>query len=128
MQCWVALWILDVFYTSSSSGIEVIVGLIPIYLHFIKLSRRAQLRMASLLSNHAIKSLLKNRHTSNIVQHHLLLENIAPRQQLKVKSSVVNSKNCLDSIFLSFNLLNNKLFLRNRLINIFANYISFHKI
>jgi len=35
-----AIWILGTFHTSSSFGIEVIAGLIPIYLHFCKLGGR----------------------------------------------------------------------------------------
>jgi len=34
MQRRAAIWILGAFYTLPSFGIEVIAGLIPIYLHF----------------------------------------------------------------------------------------------
>jgi len=62
MQYRAAIWILGAFHTSPSLGIEVITGLILIYLHLQKLSGRFQLRTQLLPSNHIIKSLLESRH------------------------------------------------------------------
>jgi len=79
MQHQAALWILDAFHTSLSSGIKALVEIIPIYLYLRKLSKRLQLRTASLPSNYAIKFLLEKRHADNLSQHHLSLENITSK-------------------------------------------------
>ena len=83
--------------------------------------------MATFLFNHAIRSLLENRHANNIYNYCLLSENMTSKQWLKIKSSIIDSNNCLDGIFLSFNTLNNKFFPSSRLINHFFSYLSFHK-
>jgi len=80
IQCRATLWILDAFCTSLTQGIKAITSLILIHLHFQKLSRRHQLRTSTLLSNHAIKSLLKDKHANDARPHHLSLENITSIQ------------------------------------------------
>ena len=122
------LWILNVFGISSFLGIEAIVGLFSIYLYFWKLSRKHQLRIATLLSNHAIRSLLENKHAHNTCYYCLSLENITPKQWLKIKSSIINSNNCFDEIFLSFDTFHNEFFPGSRLIDHFSSCLSFHKI
>lgn len=119
MQQRAVLQILDTFCTSLSSDIEAFPRLILIYLHLRKLSRRAQLRSASLPSNHIIKDLFESRYTNNSSQYQLSLENIKPKQRLKVKSFISNSNNHLNSIFPSFDSLNDEISPGNRLINIF---------
>jgi len=120
------LWILGAFYTFPTLGIEAITGLIPIHLHLQKLSRTHQLRMSALLSNHTVKSLLKNRHTNNFHPHHLFLKNMSSKQRSKIKSSIVDINNCLNGIFPLFNFLNNEFFPESRLIDIFSSHFSFH--
>jgi len=56
-----ALWILAAFHTSPSLGIKMIACLIPIHLHFQKLSGKHQLKISALLSNHTIKSIFESR-------------------------------------------------------------------
>ena len=58
MQRKTALWILGAFRTSPTRGIEALAGLIPIHLHLKKLTKRSCLRAATLLSQHALLSLL----------------------------------------------------------------------
>jgi len=79
MQRRAALWILEVFQMSLSSGIETIVGLIPINLHIQKLNNRFYLRVHTLPANHIIISLLETRPTSNKKAHQLLLEKLIPK-------------------------------------------------
>jgi len=74
MQCRAVLWILGTFCTSSTLGIEAITGLISIHLHLQKLSGKQQLRIATLLSNHTIKSLFENRHANKACSHHFFFE------------------------------------------------------
>ena len=102
------IWILGAFQTSLSFGIEAIVGLIPIYSHLQKLSDRLQLRMQSLPSNHIIKSMLESRHSNTNNNHHLLLEKLTPKQQLNIKSPIIDVNNRLNRIFHSFYLLDRK--------------------
>jgi len=49
------------------------------------------------------------------------------KQQIAIKSSVVDTNNHLNGIFLSFNFLNREFHQRNRLVNSFSNCFSFHK-
>ena len=60
LQRKVVIWILGVFKTSPSYDIEVIIGLIPIYLYLQKLSGRSQLRAHSLSSNYILRLLMNN--------------------------------------------------------------------
>ena len=121
------LWILDVFYTSPTIEIEAITSLIPIHLHLQKLSDRHQLQISILSYNHAIKLLLERRHMPNSQSYHLLLENMASKQQKKIKSFIVDTSNYLNGIFPSFDSLNSKFHPGSRLIDIFSSHFSFHK-
>jgi len=58
MQQRAAIWIIGVFYTLPSEGIEAISGLIPIHLHLKKLYDRFLLKGFSLPPNHLIKSII----------------------------------------------------------------------
>jgi len=87
------LWILGIFCTSLTMGIEAIAGLISIHLHFRKLSGRNQLQTATLSYNHVIKLILEKRHAPNSQSHHLALENMMSKQKFKIKSSIVNTNN-----------------------------------
>ena len=49
------------------------------------------------------------------------------KQQQRIKSSIVDTNNHLNEVFLSFDLLNYKIYSDARLIDIFSSCISFHK-
>ena len=117
---------LGAFHTSFTLGIETLARLILTHLYLQKLSGHYQLRAFSLLSNHTIKSLFKNRHANHIIYYYLSLDNIIFKQRLNIKSSIVNMNNHLNGIFLSFNSLNSKFSSRYRLIDIFSSCFSFH--
>lgn len=72
-----------------SQGIEVIAGLILIYLYLNKNSGRHQLRMASLSKHHVLNSLLDKQHSKKAKPYCLSLGNLTTKQQLKIKSSIV---------------------------------------
>jgi len=127
MQCRAVLWILGTFCTSSTLGIEAITGLISIHLHLQKLSGKQQLRIATLLSNHTIKSLFENRHANKACSHHFFLKNMTYKQYFKIKSFIVDVNNCLNRIFPLFNTLNSKIFPGSRLIDSFPSHFSFHQ-
>jgi len=50
------------------------------------------------------------------------------KQQLKIKGSVIDANNCLNSIFPAFNSLRNEFSPKTQLIDIFPNYFSFYHI
>jgi len=117
---------LDAFCISLSLGIEAIAGLILIHLYLQKLSKRFQLRTQTLLSNHIIKSMLESRHLNINNNHCLLLEELTSKQQLNIKSSIVDMNNRLNRVFPSFNSLSIEFSPRNRLIDIFPSHFSFY--
>ena len=121
------MWITDTFQTSPTLGIEATAGLIFIYLYLQKLSRWYQLRISTLLSNHAIKSLLENRFTTNFFHHCLFLENITSKQCFKIKSSVVYANNYLNGNFPVFDSLNSKFSLGSCLVDNFSSCFFFHR-
>ena len=98
MQCRAAIWILEAFYTSPSLGIKAIASLVPIYLHLQKLGSRFQLRTQSLPSNYIIKLLMESRHLDSDNHHQLSLEKLILKQQLSLKSSIMDTNNRLNRI------------------------------
>ena len=127
MQQRAVIQITSAFYTSLTQGVEAIAGLISIHLHLQKNSSRHQIRTSSLPSNHVTNTLLQNRHAKNSSLHHLFLENMTTKQQLKIKSSIVDANNHLNEIFPSFDSLNHEFFPGFRLIDNFPSYFSFHQ-
>ena len=107
-------------------GIEVIVDLISIYLHFYKLSSRTQLRTHSLSNNHILKSLLKARLSLNIKSYCLSLDSFTLYQRSKVKGTVIDMDNRFNEVFSVFNPLNKEFSPRSRIIDMFSNCFSFH--
>jgi len=93
---------------------------------FKKISGRHQLKTLSLPSNHVINLLLENRHTKYSPSHYLSLKNITTKQQLKIKSSIIDANNHLNGIFPVFDTLYYKLSPSLRLIDNFPNCFSFH--
>ena len=79
MQQKVALWI-TAFWTSPSDSIKAIAGLIPITLHKHKLNGRHHLRYGSILSMHAINSLLDSQHAKNHPPHKTATSKLTDKQ------------------------------------------------
>jgi len=107
-------------------GIEALASSVSIHLHFEKISGYYQLRISTLLKNYAIKSLLERRHIESSSLYCLSLNNILLRQQLKIKSSIINVNSHLNSIFPSFDSLDHEFSSGTQLINIFPSRFSFH--
>ena len=74
------IWITGTFHTLPTWGIKAITELILIYLHIQKISRRHQLCISSLSTNHVINFILQNRHAKNSPTYCLSLENITIKQ------------------------------------------------
>jgi len=117
---------LGAFWTSLSLGIKAITDLIPIHLHIQKLNGRFHLRVYSLLANHITKSLLEARPMDDSKTHQILLEWLTPKQQLNIKSPIMDIDNRFNKILPSFSPLNHKFLLGNRLIDILPNHFLFH--
>jgi len=90
-------------------GFEAIAGLIPIHLHLNKINGQQQLKTASLPANHMINYLMENQHSNNSTPHCLSLKKLTSKQQLKVKSSIVDANNHLNRILPSFDSLHKEL-------------------
>ena len=89
IQCKAALQILYAFCIFSTLEIEAIVGLIPIHLY------------------------LQSKYINNSCSCYFFLENMTFKQCLKIKSSIVDTNNCLNGVFSLFDSLNKEFSLVN---------------
>ena len=94
-----AIWILGVFKTSPTEGIEAIIGLLPIKLHLQKLAGRSQLCTTSLLMNHIIRTLMDSSFGSPYNQYPSSLDSFTKQQRANIKGHFVNSNNRLYRLF-----------------------------
>jgi len=85
-----------------------------------------QLRAHSLSSNYILRSLLETNLLSNTISHQLSLNNLTPKQQLKIKDPVINMDNRFNKVFPSFDLFNKEFTPGHHLIGIFSNHFFFH--
>ena len=126
MQHKAALWITGAFWTSSSNGIEVIVGLLPITLHMHKLNGRHHLRYSSIPSMHAINLLLDPQHTKNHPPHKTATSKLTVKQWSNLKSPIKDVNKCLNSIREYFNPLFSLFSPGSRVVDHFPSRFSFH--
>ena len=116
------LWITDAFCTSLSWGVEAIADLIPIHYYLDKISRRP------LPKYHIINSLLNEHHLKKSKPHCLAMGYLTDKQHSKVKSSVIDTNNCLNKVFPTFNRLYKKLFSGFQLVDTFPDHFPFHTV
>ena len=76
--------------------------------------------------NHALNFILKNQHSKKMRPYWLSLEYLTSKQWQKLKSSIVDSNNHLNSLFPSFNNLYKELSSGFQLVNNFSDHFSFH--
>jgi len=126
MQRQAILWITGAFHMSPSEGVEAIASLIPITLHLQKLNSRHHLWYASILSSHAINSLLNSQHAKNQPLYKAAISNLTVKQQAKLKSPIKDVNECLNSVYKYFDLLNPLFSPGSRIVNHFPSRISFH--
>ena len=126
MQHKTALWILGVFCTSPTGGIETLAGLIPIHLHLKKLVKQSYLRAATLPSQHALMSLLSARNSKGTPSHPQSLVLLNDTQCAHLKSPLLNTEASLLNLTKHFNPLDAKTIPGCRLLDSFPNRISFH--
>jgi len=95
---------MDASHISPTLEVEAITGLISIYLYLQKLSGRHEIRTVTLSSDYVINIILESRHSEYVSSYCLSLENITSKQQLKIKSYIIDTNNCLNGIFPSFSI------------------------
>ena len=82
--------------------------------------------MSFLLKYHTLNLLLNNQHSKKAKSHCFSLSNLTSKQQMKIKSSVVDSNNCLNRIFPLFDNLYQELSSGFHLVDNFSDYYSFY--
>lgn len=125
MQRRAALWITGAFRTSPTWGIEAIAGLIPIHLHLNKLGGRHNLRTASLPRQHAIRTLLDPQHSKSASPHRMATSQLTPKQNIRLKSPIVDINYRLNETLPAFDNLNGELRPGQRLVDLFPDRFSF---
>ena len=120
------MWIVGVFCTSLTAGIETIASLIPIHLHIQKLNDRFHLRVHLLLENHIINSMIEAKPLNHAIPYQMSLEWLILKQHSIIKGPIMDINNKFNEKFSSFSSFNSKFTLENRLIDIFSKYFSFH--
>jgi len=86
---------------SSTTGIEAIVRLIPIYLHLQKLYGYVLLWVHLLPQNHIINLLLKPKNPNSQESHWLSLDNLVLKQQSSIKGPIVDMDKKSNKVFIS---------------------------
>jgi len=82
----------------------------------------------SLPKQHALNLLLNKHLSKNVNPHQLLLGTLTFRQCQKLKNHVVNSNDCLNSLFSSFNSLHKEISSSFHLVDNFSDCFSFHTV
>jgi len=126
LQRQAALWITRAFKIAPFLGIEAIASLILIQLHLQKLSERSKLRAHALSDSHILRSLMMNNLESTTHPYPLALSLLTECQCGLIKGYLVNMDNQFNEVFPSFDLLNSKFRLDNRIIDCFSNCFSFY--
>jgi len=119
MQWRATIRILGTFHTSPFFRIEAIVGLIPIYLHFHKLSGRAQFRAHLLSHNHILLSLIESRSCNHQNSHCFPLDFLSCHQREIIKDPIVDMDNRFNEVFPLFDSLNKEFSPGSHIIDIF---------
>ena len=121
-----AIWILGAFKTLPIEGIKAIAGLISIKSHLQKLASRFQLHTLALPASHLIRTLMDD--LSNLPNKPIphSINTLTNHQRTIIKSHLINSKNKLYGILLSFSPLHPELLLGSRIVDNFPEQFSFN--
>ena len=126
MQRRATTWILEVFKTLPSEGIEAITSIIPIKFHLQKIAKRSQICPFKLLANHILRNLLdKSPSLSNTSNSHNI-GSLTNCQRTLTKGHLIDTCIKAYGIFLSFSLLNPKFFPGHCIIDNFSDCFSFN--
>jgi len=121
-----AIWILEVFKTSLTEGVEAITEIITIKFHLQKLARRSQIQPLSLLTNHIIRDLMDGPHNSFKKPNLHSVSSLMNRQKNIAKGHLIDSCNKAYGIFSSFSLLNPEFTPGSHITDNFLNHFSFN--
>ena len=126
MQCKAALWILGVFCTSPTGGIEALADLIPIHLHFKKLVKRSYLRAVTLPSQHILMSLLSAKHSKGAPSDPQSLALLNDIQCVCLKGPLLDTEVSLLNLTECFDPIHTEAIPGYRLLDSFPDCIFFH--
>ena len=126
MQHKAALWILGAFHTSPTGEIKALAGLIPIHLHLKKLTKRSCLRAATLLSQHALLSLLSVCNSKGAHPHPQSLALLTDAQSAWLRSPLLDTEAFLLNLTKCFDSLYPEICPGCRLLDNFSDHVSFH--
>jgi len=126
MQYKAALWILGTFYTSLTSEIEALAGLIPIHLHLKKLAKQSCFRTAMLSSQHVLLFFLSAHNSKSAQPHPQSLALLTDTQSAQLRSPLLDTKVLLLNLTEYFDSLYPEICLGCRLLDNFPDYVSFH--
>ena len=126
MQRRAAIWILGVFKTLPSMGIEAIAGIILIKFHLQKIARRSEICPLKLPPSHLLRSLMDDSPSLSITPnpHHIGL--LTNRQRNLTKGHLIDSLNKALRIFPSFSPLNPEFSPGLCIMDEFSNRFCFH--
>ena len=110
----------------STTGIEAISGLIPIYLHLKKLYDRFLLRGLLLSPNYIIKSILSSDGSYKHMSHIISVNNLTPKQRLHLNFPLINIDNRCNKLSPSFSIFDEEFNPGNQLIDSFSDWFSFY--
>ena len=126
MQRRATIWILGVFKTSLSEGLEAITGLIPIKSHLQKLVGRSQLHSAILPPNHLLRTFMDDHSDTHARLSSYSINTLMSHQKTITKGYLINSNNKLYGVFPAFSSLHLEFNLGSRIIDIFPDRFSFN--
>ena len=121
-----AIWILEAFKTLPTEGIQAITGIIPIKFHLQKLTRRSQICLFKLPSNHIIRDLMDDAPNSFKKPNPHAVHSFTSQQKNIAKGHLINSCNKAYGIFPSFSPLNQEFTPGFHLTDNFSDCFSFN--
>ena len=120
MQRRATIWILGVFKTLPTEGIEAIAGMIPIKFHLQKLTSRSQLCPLALLASHLIRTLMNGPSNSPTKPIPHSINTLTNYQRTIIKGHLIDSNNKLYGVFPSFSPLHLEPHLGSRIVDNFS--------
>ena len=126
MQRRAAIWILGVFKTLPSMGIEAIAGIILIKFHLQKIARRLEICPLKLPPSHLLRSLMDDSLSSSITPNPYRIELLTNHQRNLTKGHLIDSFNKALGIFPLFSPLNPEFSPGLRIMDEFSNRFCFN--
>ena len=126
MQRKAAIWILGAFKTLPLEGIKAIAGIIPIKFHLQKITRRSQIHLFKLSTNHILRNLIDESLPLSIIPNPHSIGLLTNHQRILTKGYLIDSYNKVHGIFPSFSPLNSEFSPGHCIIDNFSDRFSFN--